>query len=1080
VTFSTCLRSLVLGLLLVGSGLVESAHAQFAPIDAGIDGVAGGDVAWADVDGDGDADLLVVGNETGDPENAQPSATLYENEGDGTFSPMDAGLTGVSAGAAAFGDFDDDGDPDLVITGNEGGFSAENLPVNSARIYENEGDGSFTPLNAGIEGVTVGSVDWGDVDGDGDLDLVLTGNVGGFGTLNPFCPPVCNPPEPSIRIYENENGSFSELDAGISEGVALGASRFGDIDDDGDLDLAVIGGQGSIDDPAPYAAIYENDGSGTFVPLNAPVTDVAGRSMAWADVNGDASLDLIVAGIEADSVQRTRLYLNDGDGGLSETETALTNVAAGTIAPADVDLDGDSDLALAGRDTTGAPVAKVYENDGTGGFTPFGANLTPVEGSAAAWGDLGENVVPDLALVGRDVDSTATATLYENQRGGFAEAQLIHNAADPAAGTLDVYFGKERAVDDLAFRSATEFIQVPSGLDIEAGVAPSGSTGPDEIVASQTLTFDAETAHTVVANGVLDPDEFANNPDGEPIDFAFFVEPDADTSASPGAVDLRAVHGVTDAPTVDLVEEGTTVFNDLTYGDISPTAQSVAAEQTVLTVTPSDADTSIVAFRTDLSGLSGTGAATLASGFLDPASNQEGPAFRLLAARPNGEVLTFTPNRSPTVATPLPDDTLKTPGPPLRLIELERTVFDDPDGDPLTISATSDNPSVVDVVADTTQVLLQPGNPGTTEVMITATDGIAATTTTFQVTVEERTGEAPVAQALALVDTSGAGQIFDFGGTGNKIVPMGVDGSGPMEVQRFGSAPDDTTGIGEDTVSQYRTVITAGPDLDLGSDTEVRFPVEDFGGIEDPTQVIVYSRPTPGAGTFGVLPTSVDEGGTPTDPSDDELVATTGSFSEFVLASDTQPLPVDLANFMATVNEKNVQLRWRTTGETNNAGFRVQHQRGGEWHQLGFVPSKAASGGSTTRAQSYRFVVDRRLGPGTHRFRLEQVDLDQTTSLSDPVQVDMQMEGALHLSAPAPNPTSGRATLSFAVREGTEAEVALYDVLGQRVRTLYEGRPPGEEARRLTVETGTLSSGVYVVRLQAGGQTRTGRLTVVR
>jgi hypothetical protein len=190
-------------------------------------------------------------------------------------------------------------------------------------------------------------------------------------------------------------------------------------------------------------------------------------------------------------------------------------------------------------------------------------------------------------------------------------------------------------------------------------------------------------------------------------------------------------------------------------------------------------------------------------------------------------------------------------------------------------------------------------------------------------------------------------------------------------------------------------------------------------------------------------------------------------------------LPVDLTGFTAVQSEEAVVLTWRTTSETNNAGFRVQHERAGGWQQLGFVPSKASEG-STTRAQSYRFVVDRRLGPGTHRFRLEQVDLDQSTSLSDPVQVDVQMEGALHLSAPAPNPTSGRATLSFAVREGTKAKVVLYDVLGQRVRTLYEGRPPGEEARRLTVETGTLSSGVYVVRLQAGGQTRTGRLTVVR
>ena len=90
------------------------------------------------------------------------------------------------------------------------------------------------------------------------------------------------------------------------------------------------------------------------------------------------------------------------------------------------------------------------------------------------------------------------------------------------------------------------------------------------------------------------------------------------------------------------------------------------------------------------------------------------------------------------------------------------------------------------------------------------------------------------------------------------------------------------------------------------------------------------------------------------------------------------------------------------------------------------------------------------------------------------------MDGALHLSTPAPNPASTRATLSFAVQERTRAEVAMYNVLGQRVRTLYEGRPPGEEGRRLTVETETLSSGVYVVRLRAGGRTKTRRLTVVR
>ncbi len=209
------------------------------------------------------------------------------------------------------------------------------------------------------------------------------------------------------------------------------------------------------------------------------------------------------------------------------------------------------------------------------------------------------------------------------------------------------------------------------------------------------------------------------------------------------------------------------------------------------------------------------------------------------------------------------------------------------------------------------------------------------------------------------------------------------------------------------------------------------------------------------------------------------VVGESGSGSQLVPVRASTALPVTLTVFTAVRNGSAAVLTWRTASETNNAGFRVQYERAAGWEALGFVPSKA-SDGSTSRAQSYRFVVDRRLGPGTHRFRLEQVDLDRSTALSDTVQVEIGMEGALHLSAPAPNPAAERATLSFAVQEGTKAEVTMYDVLGQRVRTLYEGRPPGEEGRRLTVETRDLPSGVYVVRLRAGGRTQTRRLTVVK
>jgi hypothetical protein len=188
---------------------------------------------------------------------------------------------------------------------------------------------------------------------------------------------------------------------------------------------------------------------------------------------------------------------------------------------------------------------------------------------------------------------------------------------------------------------------------------------------------------------------------------------------------------------------------------------------------------------------------------------------------------------------------------------------------------------------------------------------------------------------------------------------------------------------------------------------------------------------------------------------------------------------VELANFEAVRSGSSVELRWQTASETNNAGFRVQHETEQGWQELGRVDSKA-DGGTTTEGQSYRFAIERELEPGIHRFRLEQVDLDGTTSLSDVVSVEMKMDEALTLSPLAPNPTSGPATVSFAVKEASDAEVVVYNVLGQKVETLYKGTPQAGQAKTLTLETGDLPSGVYVMQLRANGQTQTQRLTVVR
>jgi hypothetical protein len=144
------------------------------------------------------------------------------------------------------------------------------------------------------------------------------------------------------------------------------------------------------------------------------------------------------------------------------------------------------------------------------------------------------------------------------------------------------------------------------------------------------------------------------------------------------------------------------------------------------------------------------------------------------------------------------------------------------------------------------------------------------------------------------------------------------------------------------------------------------------------------------------------------------------------------------------------------------------------WTRIGFVEG----GGTTDRPQSYRFRTED-LAPGTHRFRLRQVNTDGSGALSRAVTVEVGLQAVYRLTPPAPNPSTGAAQLQLTLRKTQPVRAAVYDVLGREVAVLHEGTLAGQTPT--TLRTGrTLPAGTYFVRVRGTHFTATERLTVVR
>ena len=431
-------------------------------------------VLTADIDGDGDLDLLTPNFEIG-----QNTVSIRLNNGNGVFS----GTTNVSVGnqprGLALADIDGDGDLDM-LTANYSG--------NDASVRFNDGSGNFSGTVQVSVGTRPQSVVASDLDGDGDMDML-----------------VSNESTNSVSIrFNNGSGVFS----GGSE-VSVDAFPFslttGDIDNDGDIDL-VTGNFGST-----TASIRLNNGSGSFSGTTDLPAGSSPRGVTLADIDADNDLDLLIVNASSNDLN---IYINNGTGNYTLSNTLAAGSIPGGITAADID--GDNDLDLLIPDISGNNVT-VLLNNGSGSFTagpsvavgsqPYRVAMSDLDGD----GDLdmlaanfaGNTVsvrfnalstLPDLVVsTPQNVNGTyGNVTVTGPATGGAGTATLTGSLT--VVGTLTVQDGGTLLTNCQPLVGAGNFVLATGGtLGIcdAAGIEATGNVGSVQLTGSRSFSNDA-------------------------------------------------------------------------------------------------------------------------------------------------------------------------------------------------------------------------------------------------------------------------------------------------------------------------------------------------------------------------------------------------------------------------------------------------------------------------------------------------------------------------------------------------------------------------------------------------------------
>jgi len=483
----------------------------------------------ADVDGDGDMDILGIASNLNDItwwENVSGDFSIY------TEHPIDDNF--IAAFSVYAADLDGDGDMDVL------GGSA--TPFSEVAWWENDGipaDGGWIKHTLKTQFQYVASVNAADLDGDGDLDVLATAHDNG-----------------RVTWWENVAGNGTIwLEHNIDASFDSAASAFtADIDGDGDLDVAAAGYSVFNGNKISW---WENKTIHRNAAWQHPAIDITAdlnnaNSVILGDLDKDCDLDIVVGFADLTGEGEVKAYQNNGDGTYTQQDICsdLSNVYA--VAIADLDKDGDLDI-IAGFDSsvTGGEV-KTFQNDGT----PFDGIWTSQDISP----DI--NTVRCIAVGDLDKDGLLDVV------AGFEELAVNNIKAFKNDGTpfIDVWIPQDVNSSNVVFSRTISLGDLDKDGDLDMIVAGNDADGgsPDtridayandgtpfnSVWTSQSIFVSTETNSSKVILGDLDKDG------------------DLDIVAGFG-------NGITGSELKALENDGTPFVDSWTSSDIGSTLNSV-------------------------------------------------------------------------------------------------------------------------------------------------------------------------------------------------------------------------------------------------------------------------------------------------------------------------------------------------------------------------------------------------------------------------------------------------------------------------------------------------------------------------